>query len=97
MHSAATFCNPKVAMRCRGLVEVPMAKPKRMGRPPTGRGTPVQVRMGDELLAAVDREVQRVQGERPGSIVTRADVVREIVGRALLAGAKREMPGRMKS
>jgi hypothetical protein len=36
------------------------------------------------MAMAIDREVARLQSERFGSIVSRADVVREIVARALL-------------
>lgn len=66
-------------------------KRKRIGRPPTGLGIPVNVRMPDDLLAAIDREVQRITRERPGvGVISRADAVREVLGRALLGskGAK---------
>ncbi len=44
----------------------------------------IQLRVNPELAMAIDREVARVQAERFGSIVSRADVVREILARTLL-------------
>jgi hypothetical protein len=44
----------------------------------------IQLRVNQELAAAIDREVARLQAERFGSIVSRADVVREILARTLM-------------
>ena len=41
-----------------------------------------------DLVEAIDREVERVAAERPGEEVTRSDVVRAILHRALLGGAE---------
>lgn len=58
--------------------------PKKRGRPPTGRGKAIQLRLRPELLAAVERERERLQRERPGVNVGTATVINEILGRALL-------------
>lgn len=49
---------------------------------------PIQMRISHELAAAIDREVERIQKERPGNEFKRADIIREIVGRALLTESK---------
>lgn len=62
---------------------------KKMGRPATGVGTPVTVRVPDDLLYAIDREVDRLAKERPGAgVISRATVIREVCGRALLGGKR---------
>lgn len=39
----------------------------------------INVRLGDEALAALDRLVAARQAKRPGATVTRSEVVREAV------------------
>jgi hypothetical protein len=45
------------------------------GRPATGKGTPVQVRIQDPDLDALDRAI----AERPGPHLTRPEFIRQIV------------------
>jgi hypothetical protein len=75
-----------------------MATSKKMGRPATGTGTPVQVRCPPELLAAIDKERERIMRERPGvGEISRGAVIRELLGRMLLgpvAKAKAPYPSR---
>ena len=47
----------------------------------------IAFRASTEMLEAIDREVERVAAERPGEEVTRSDVVRAIIHRALLGGS----------
>jgi hypothetical protein len=64
---------------------------KRMGRPKTAAGTgePITVRVPPDLRAALDREALRLAKERPGSgTISRATVIREVCGRALLGGKR---------
>lgn len=51
-------------------------------------GVAITLRVPEELAEAIDREVVRLQTERPGAVVHRSDVVREILHRALLTKAK---------
>jgi len=68
-----------------------MTKPakRKVGRPATGEGFLVSVRLNDVLLAAVDRECKRIQRERPGlGVVSRPAAIRETLARVLLSGGK---------
>ena len=47
--------------------------------------TPIAVRLNHELLAAVDAEAERLRIERPGAKISRGEVIRETLGRHLLA------------
>jgi hypothetical protein len=59
---------------------------KKPGPAPTGKGTPLQVRVSDDLLAAIDRERHRLDNENPGGTPTsRADVLRRCAGHMLLS------------
>lgn len=51
-------------------------------------GVAIALRVPEELAEAIDREVERLQEERPGSLPHRSDVVREILHRALLSPQK---------
>lgn len=53
-------------------------------KPKTPRGTSISFRVEDDLLAAIDAEVARVQAKRLGSNVSRADVLRELAARAYM-------------
>ena len=53
---------------------------KKRGPPPTGHGTPVQVRMHPELLAALDAEIERHPEPKP----TRPEMVRRILSANLI-------------
>jgi len=53
-------------------------KNQKRGRPPTGIGTPVQVRFGDDLLASLD-DWRRQQRDLPN----RPEAVRRLVEQAL--------------
>ncbi len=44
----------------------------------------ISFRSPPDLTEAIDREVERLSAERPGEAVTRSDVVRAILYRALL-------------
>jgi hypothetical protein len=48
---------------------------KRRGRKPTGKGTPVQVRLAPNLLARIDAWIETLPDPRP----TRADAIRSIL------------------
>ena len=43
------------------------------------------LRVPEELMDAIDREVERLRAERPGGRVNRSDAVREILFQALLS------------
>jgi hypothetical protein len=43
----------------------------------------VAVRVNTEMLTAIDAEVERLRGERPGAHIQRSDALREILHRAL--------------
>jgi hypothetical protein len=69
-----------------------------MARPPSGRptkypprpGVQLAFRLSPSLGAALDRAVEQLRRERPGAVIRRSDVAREILGRALLGtGSKR--------
>jgi hypothetical protein len=69
-----------------------------MARPPSGRppkrptkvGVQIAFRISNEMAEAIDREMERQRQRRPGAVIHRSDVAREILGRALLNhGAKR--------
>jgi hypothetical protein len=55
-------------------------KPKPMGRPPTGKGHPVMVRVHDNFLRLLDewRENQ------PGGVMSRPEALRQLAWLALL-------------
>lgn len=60
-----------------------------MHKPPRDESTQshmVTVRISDELFQALEDAVVRMREERRGANVERSDVVREILGRALLSG-----------
>ncbi len=48
-------------------------------------GVAIALRVPEELAAAIDREAERLQKERSGTVVHRSDVVREVLHRALLS------------
>lgn len=51
----------------------------RTGRPPKG-GLRVQVRLPDDILAAIDEELDKLRGQHPGlSGITRSDFIRDCV------------------
>lgn len=50
-------------------------------------GVAIALRVPEELADAIDREAQRLESERPGSVIHRSDVVREILHRVLLPPA----------
>lgn len=47
-------------------------------------GVAIALRVPEDLADAIDREVARLEVERPGAVVHRSDVVREILHRALM-------------
>jgi len=57
-------------------------------------GVAIALRVPEELANAIDREAARLSAERPGSMIHRSDVVREILHRALLpaSGGKTKKP-----
>lgn len=60
---------------------------KRRGPPPTGKGTPIMVRIQPPMLAALDAWI----GEQPGRKPTRPEAVRKalsdwLIGMGLLTG-----------
>ena len=62
-----------------------------------GNDFQLALRIPHELLAAIDAEVERLRGERPGARIQRSDVVREILLRAFFehpdsASAPRQRP-----
>jgi hypothetical protein len=59
-------------------------KNQKRGRPPTGLGTPVQVRLKDEFLAAVD-DWRRNEPDLPN----RPEAIRRLAEMGLKASAKR--------
>lgn len=62
----------------------PMARPKTPATKQAPKsGTQIALRVDDELLAMIDREAEQLQAARPGLIVTRAEVVRDLLYRAL--------------
>lgn len=65
-------------------------QPKKRGRPPTGLGTPVQVRLHNDLLRAVD------QWMREHEVRSRPEAVRQLVQLALAAAppARRRSRGK---
>jgi len=44
----------------------------------------IAFRLSNELADALDHAVERLLRERPGAVIHRSDVAREILGRALL-------------
>jgi hypothetical protein len=52
-------------------------------RPKQGRQ--IALRVGENLLSAIDAEVARLKRERPGANLHRSDAVREILHRTLFA------------
>jgi len=63
------------------------------------RSRQLAVRVSDELLAAIDAEVERLRAARAGARVQRSDAVREILFRALLPrsrGSRGDPPARDK-
>lgn len=58
----------------------------KLDRSREGNSAQVTFRADQKLLTALDAEVDRLRTERPGARVQRSDVVREILGRALLRG-----------
>ena len=44
----------------------------------------IAFRVPSELMAAIDREVERLRAERPGETVHRSDVIRAVLYRALM-------------
>lgn len=50
--------------------------------------TQLALRVDDELLAAIDAEVERLRKERAGATIHRSDVVRELCWRALRVARK---------
>ena len=50
-------------------------------------GVAIALRVPEDLAEAIDREAERLQRERPGAVVHRSDVVREILHRALMKPA----------
>ena len=65
-----------------------MTKPKTAAKPKATpkAGVAISLRVPEDLAAAIDREAEKLQKERPGSTVHRSDVLREIAYRALMKG-----------
>lgn len=66
-----------------------MASTKRPTREYPPAGTAIALRVPDDLLAAIEAERERLQKERPGRVVTRAEVVREATARQLMPAKPR--------
>lgn len=47
-------------------------------------GVAIALRVPEEMAAVIDREAERLERERPGSVVHRSDVVRGVIHRALM-------------
>lgn len=56
-----------------------------MGSPSHEKSLQLHLRVSGELKAALERELERLQVDRPGSVVHVADVVREVLWRSLCA------------
>jgi hypothetical protein len=52
------------------------------------KGAHLGFRVDDSILRLLDERAEQLMAERPGSIVTRSDVAREILYRALQEAAK---------
>jgi hypothetical protein len=62
----------------------PKARASKPSAPaPAPRGTQIAFRADDDLIALIDAEAERLKAERPGLTVSRAEVVRDLVYRAL--------------
>src|SRR5262245_56369220 len=62
---------------------------RRVARPEArNKGHQLAIRIPRELLRAIDEEVERLRGERPGATVQRSDAVREILYQVLIADVK---------
>lgn len=55
-------------------------------------GVAIALRVPEELADAIDAEIERLTKERPGALIHRSDVVREILHRALLSSGKSKKP-----
>jgi hypothetical protein len=64
-----------------------MARGKRVQKA-DGPNTQVGVRLDADLLELIDAEVERLQAELPGMVVSRSDVVRNCVAKVLRPAAK---------
>jgi len=68
--------------------------PSKQSQPPT-RNQPatkvvhqIALRVDDDLMNAIDAELERLRKERPGATIHRSDVVRELCWRALRGNRK---------
>ena len=52
---------------------------------PPRKDIQIAVRFSPELVEAIDREVDRLRSERPGSRVERSDAIREILYQVLVS------------
>ncbi len=69
---------------------MPRPTGRRPPKRPSKTGVQIAFRTSTELAEAIDREVDRLRQRRPGAVIHRSDVAREILGRALLpSGTKR--------
>jgi hypothetical protein len=71
-----------------------MARPKESTAPkPSPKyGTQIAFRANADLLRLIDREAAQMKAERPGLSVSRADVARDLIWRALKGRARRSGP-----
>jgi hypothetical protein len=66
-----------------------MARPKTAPKQAPKSGVAIALRVPEELAEAIDREIERLSKERPGAMIHRSDVVREILHRALMNEPKK--------
>ena len=50
------------------------------------KGTQLAIRVTEQLLDAIDREVERLRKRRPGIAINRSDVARDCIYRCLKVG-----------
>ena len=63
---------------------MPRPAARRSPKRPAKAGVQIAFRASTALAEALDREVARLLRRRPGAVIHRSDVAREILGRALL-------------
>src|ERR1700722_6354450 len=76
--SARLFCDNTVSMKRQSVIT---QKKKRRGPPPTGKGTPIMVRLQPPQLAALDQWIARQESAR-----TRPEAIRHLMDLALSIG-----------
>jgi hypothetical protein len=61
----------------------PKAKPSAASKVRTAKGAHLGFRVDEDIVAMLDARAEQLRAERPGTTVTRSDVAREILYRAL--------------